>query len=98
MLGSSRLAISDRTDPASVRRDGMALARSAGIPAAQLDQMLWLYCARGYGGTCGAIPRCSECHLRSRCVNGKSGKLTMHGRKPASPKQRANRKSYVQKV
>lgn len=71
MLGPSRLAVCDRLDPLSVRRHGIALARAAGIPAAELDQMLWLYCARGYGGTCGAEPRCGQCRMRTACRLGR---------------------------
>ncbi len=32
-----------------------------------LDNLLWLFCAKGYGEICGATPKCSCCELTKHC-------------------------------
>jgi len=72
MLGPSRLNIVGRPSQLETRRWGLWMAREVRMPAAQLDQMLWLYCARGYAAVCSARPRCQECLLASACNFPKS--------------------------
>jgi hypothetical protein len=70
ILGPKRLGYCKRNDTISIRHWGIKTAREAGLLAAELDQMLWLYCARGYGNTCSANPRCQACLMRSACGTG----------------------------
>jgi len=44
------------------------LAAEAGCNATYFDNLLWLFCAEGYGNVCGASPRCSICALRNSCT------------------------------
>jgi endonuclease III len=67
MLGSHRLNVVGNPTQLEVRRWGLQLAREMNMPAAQLDQMLWLYCARGYAAVCNARPRCGECPFAPTC-------------------------------
>ena len=43
------------------------LAAEAGCSATYLDNLLWLFCAVGYGNICGARPRCNVCAFRDGC-------------------------------
>ena len=45
-------------------------AAEAGTSATYMDNVLWLFCARDYGGVCGAAPRGHLCELRSACASG----------------------------
>ncbi|MGH7435164.1 MAG: hypothetical protein ACRENE_05790 [Polyangiaceae bacterium] len=67
ILGPGRLGLVDTLEPGAVRLAGLRLARDAGLLAAELDQMLWMYCAQGYARVCSANPDCSACPLSSRC-------------------------------
>jgi endonuclease III len=67
MLEPHRLNLVSNPSQLEVRRWGLQIARDMDMPAAQLDQMQWLYCARGYAAVCGAHPRCGECPLASSC-------------------------------
>jgi hypothetical protein len=44
-----------------------SLAASAGCNPTYLDNLLWLFCAKGYGQICGAVPRCEFCAFRQNC-------------------------------
>jgi hypothetical protein len=70
MLGPQRLALCGKSDASSIRRWGIQAAQNAGLLAAELDQMLWLYCARGYGNVCSANPKCQKCLMRRKCQTG----------------------------
>jgi endonuclease III len=70
ILGPTRLALVPNADLHTVRMVGRNLAHESGVLATELDQMLWLYCARGYANVCGAEPRCNECLLAPHCMRG----------------------------
>ena len=67
MLGPERLALAASREPSAIRELGVRLARESGLTAAEFDQMVWLYCARGYAGVCGAEPSCGGCPLAKTC-------------------------------
>jgi hypothetical protein len=43
------------------------LATQVGCNETYLDNLLWLFCAVGYGNICGASPRCNVCAFRQSC-------------------------------
>lgn len=43
------------------------LAAEVDCNATYLDNLLWLFCAVGYGNICGASPRCDICAFRNGC-------------------------------
>ena len=43
------------------------LASQIGCNETYLDNLLWLFCADGYGNVCGANPRCNICEFRDTC-------------------------------
>jgi endonuclease III len=68
ILGGERLSYS----PGKLtERDAVELvsnlAIEAGCNATYLDNLLWLFCAEGYGEICGARPRCNICAFRDSC-------------------------------
>ena len=44
-----------------------SLANQTGCNETYLDNLLWLFCAVGYGNICGVNPRCNICALRQSC-------------------------------
>src|SRR5690606_16427535 len=71
ILGPERLGVF----PASTTLDGMvrilaAMADDAGVSTSELDTLVWLFGAKGYGAICTAKPMCGRCVLRSRCRLG----------------------------
>ncbi len=44
------------------------LAVDAGCSPTYLDNLLWIFCATGYGEVCGAAPRCGVCSLAAGCA------------------------------
>lgn len=43
------------------------LSEGTGMPLAEIDAIIWSYCADGYGEICTSTPRCSECVIREYC-------------------------------
>lgn len=43
------------------------LAKETGRTNAEVDYILWSFCAKGYGGICTAVPNCGECVAREHC-------------------------------
>jgi hypothetical protein len=68
ILGGERLAYF-RGKP--TERDAVQLvadlASQVGCNETYLDNLLWLFCADGYGNICGATPRCNVCAFRESC-------------------------------
>ncbi len=72
-FGKSRIGKSDR-DPAAVKDVIVAvesLAKSTGLSMAAVDNLIWSYCADGYGEICTATPHCSECAIQEFCNHGR---------------------------
>lgn len=68
VIGGKRLAYIAGEPSELETYDAMQqLARDAGVNIIYLDNLLWLFCAEGYGNICGAHPRCKICHLSDFC-------------------------------
>ena len=68
-FGKSRIGKSNR-DPATVQEviaEVESLAKSTGLSMATIDNLIWSYCADGYGEICTATPHCTECAIRALC-------------------------------
>ncbi len=49
-----------------------ALAKESGLPAAEVDYILWSYCAKGYGDICNLrFPKCGMCIAKEICIKNK---------------------------
>lgn len=49
-----------------------AIARELGKPIAEVDYILWSYCANGYGGICTVDgKKCSDCVVKKYCLKEK---------------------------
>lgn len=57
--------------PAAVSAKLFELVKEAGCNATRLDNLLWLFCACGYGAICNANPKCGVCRLRLKCREGR---------------------------
>ena len=44
------------------------LAAGAGCSPTYLDNLLWMFCAKGYGEVCRAEPRCGVCSFAPECA------------------------------
>ena len=68
LLGKNRLGYSD-THPSEWEAYAIVerLALEAGRNATYLDNLLWLFCADGYGEICGNTPRCQQCSVAVSC-------------------------------
>lgn len=70
-LGKSRLGAST-IDPASIE-DVLAavdiLSQQSGLSKAEIDHLIWSYCASGKGEVCTAEPHCSKCVIKYYCNN-----------------------------
>ncbi len=68
ILGAERLGyFSGKPTDQHVAQVAAKLAAEANCNATYLDNVLWLFCAEGYGEVCGAKPKCNICELKSRC-------------------------------
>ena len=72
ILGSERLGCSEhKIVPEFDVFDIIAeLAEELGKPVAEVDYILWSYCAKGYGEICTAKPKCEQCVVRGICFTG----------------------------
>jgi hypothetical protein len=68
ILGPARLGLWDGRREEELVPRFEELAREAGVTAVELDNLVWLFGARGYGELCGAAPRCEECTLAADCA------------------------------
>lgn len=77
ILGSDRLGCSER-EPADAL-EAMEIVKQIALlcdrSAAEVDYILWSYCADGYGEICTAqIPKCAECAAAGFCVKAQQDK------------------------
>lgn len=45
------------------------LSAESGLPLSAIDNIIWSFCADGFGEICTATPHCSSCVIRSSCKN-----------------------------
>ena len=70
ILGSEHLALSDKKEvpPFEAFDKVVELAELMGKPTAEVDYILWSYCADGYGEICKKKnAKCKECIAKSHC-------------------------------
>lgn len=68
-FGCNRMGLSKR-ETASVPEvlDAVdALSEKTGLTKAAIDNLIWSYCADGFGEVCTSSPRCHECVIRQYC-------------------------------
>lgn len=69
ILGSNRLGVSkyeNATDD-EVFQTCKKLAEETGLWMAEIDYLMWLYCATDRGEICTAHPNCEKCVIRKEC-------------------------------
>ena len=73
ILGANRLGVSKKEDASDdeVLDAIEQLSKETGLWMAQIDYLLWLYCATEKGESCTASPRGGKCVVREFCNMGK---------------------------
>jgi len=68
-FGRNRLAASahDSASVSEVINAVSELSKATGLSMAAIDNLIWSYCADGYGEVCTATPFCAECVIRDYC-------------------------------
>lgn len=71
-FGSDRMAKS-KSSPSSIN-DVLCeieyLSKETGFTQTEIDDLIWRYCADGYGEICTKNPNCQECVIRYKCSRG----------------------------
>lgn len=70
-LGGDRMGL-DASPVATVEetiRQVEQLAVETNLPLSSIDNIIWSFCADGYGEVCTAMPHCERCMVRSNCKN-----------------------------
>ena len=70
-LGSARMGshVSAIASIEDTIRQVEALAAETNLPLSTIDNIIWSFCADGYGEVCTATPHCERCVVRSSCNN-----------------------------
>lgn len=67
ILGPERLGFFEQGTPLDdVVRIIAGLALNAGVSTTELDNLVWLFGAKGYGAICASEPACGVCMLSAR--------------------------------
>jgi len=53
-----------------------AISADTGLPLAVIDNIIWSFCADGYGEVCTATPHCERCVVRHLCNSPESKRAT----------------------
>ncbi|MBP8641206.1 MAG: hypothetical protein KBI01_09990 [Oscillospiraceae bacterium] len=74
-LGSERIGASPNVtaSPQEVILTVEALSASSGLSLAAIDNLIWSFCADGYGEICTSNPKCGECVIKKYCNRGIKG-------------------------
>ena len=69
LLGRDRLRACASSDPSfsDLYSIMIKLKKETGLKMAQIDYLLWAFCATGLGEVCTANPNCNVCPVRSKC-------------------------------
>lgn len=70
-LAGNRMGRADVGSPASLKdvADQVEkLSERTGLLKAEIDNLIWSFCADGYGEVCTANPHCERCPISSRCA------------------------------
>ena len=68
-LGADRMGVCDNSLATihDVNKQIDQIARETGLPKAEIDYLIWNFCAEGYGAVCTAMPHCSICPIKPWC-------------------------------
>lgn len=74
-LGNERMGTTSGTTATVNETIGQieALSAETGLPLSSIDNIIWSYCADGYGEVCTATPHCEKCVVRAKCKNNTGG-------------------------
>lgn len=69
MLGKERLCVINKMEPdfSDLYFAMTKLKEETGLWMAQIDYILWAYCASGFGEVCTASPNCKGCVVKDYC-------------------------------
>ena len=70
-LGGNRMGEPLVATPASIEdvyRQVEILSEETGLLKAEIDNLIWSFCAEGYGEICTVKPHCDRCPIRSKCA------------------------------
>lgn len=77
-LGNERMG--DATTSTATVNETIAqiekLSEATGLPLSSIDNIIWSFCADGYGEICTATPHCEKCVVRANCKNHADGLFT----------------------
>ncbi len=70
IFGADRLGYSNKaiaTDDDVIKAVAQISKNNNNVLLAEIDTLLWNFCASGYGATCSATPNCDSCPIRQYC-------------------------------
>ena len=70
-LGGNRMGEPLVASPASIEdvyRQVEILSEETGLLKAEIDNLIWSFCAEGYGEICTVKPHCDRCPIKSKCA------------------------------
>ena len=70
-LAGNRMGRADVPSPAplsEVHSQVEQLSQRTGMLKAEIDNLIWSFCADGYGEICTAKPHCDRCPIKSKCA------------------------------
>ena len=78
-LGNSRMgcATGEIASVDEVIEQVNALSKETGLDLCAIDNIIWSFCAKGYGQICTANPHCEKCVVKSYCNNCVPGGQTV---------------------
>lgn len=65
-LGNSKFEIST---PVETIKQAKLISEETGKTLIEIDSLIWMYCADGYGAICTAKPKCDKCVIKDYCKN-----------------------------
>ena len=60
----------EKNAPATIKEVNEQVAEiseKTGLSMAEVDNLIWSFCADGFGEICTATPRCGDCPIREFC-------------------------------
>lgn len=72
ILGNERLGLSSQKKPTAeeVFQIIAGISEKTGYPQVMIDNVIWSYCAEGYGAICSSNPKCNVCVIKDYCRFG----------------------------
>lgn len=75
ICGPERLNIIHSNNPKDQLSEFRNFAKAANISTSYLDNLFWIFGAKGYGEICSARPKCEKCELKQYCNYPKNSTL-----------------------